>query len=545
MKRKFILSWFHLAYAVVTVVLIIFLVIPIAKLFIGSYGMIFDQVKPLPHNFFAYLIYVTINTMKMASLTTFFGVLIAMPLAFLIVKLRIPGAVVFLGLLSIPLITPAFISSFATIILLGNSGVVTMFFELFNIDLPSIYGLRGIVLTQVLHSMPYALLLIITGLKTVPRHLEEASISLGHGVLKTQFSIVLPYIAPHILMASLMVFLTSMGDVGGPLIIGGAYQVISTEIYNNFVTYIGDERIPIIFGAWTLVLSFILLFIVTRLMRLTEVKHRFRLGIMTYDKPRVRKAGFAALVIISFLFLAPYIAIIIQSFGTIWAYEWLPRGFTMDNYITSIKDFRAIRNTIILLLTVTPIIIVSSIIFAHMFKNRRAMGWVSYLTLLPFTIPGVIIAISLLQTFSNVTIGKTDLIASVYILIIAISIRRLPFVLKIIEAGFSKIDDSQQEAAFSLGAGEVKAFFSVIMPQLRPVVYTAVIIGIIKIATELASSLMLNPPGLRNMSLYIAYYVNEGFTARASSMGILLIIIIGAATLASNILTNKEDKKHA
>ena len=180
-----------------------------------------------------------------------------------------------------------------------------------------------------------------------------------------------------------------------------------------------------------------------------------------------------------------------------------------------------------------------------MFKNRRAMGWVSYLTLLPFTIPGVIIAISLLQTYSNVTIGKTDLIGSVYILIIAISIRRLPFVLKIIEAGFSKIDDSQQEAAFSLGAGEVKAFFSVIMPQLRPVVYTAVIIGIIKIATELASSLMLNPPGLRNMSLYIAYYVNEGFTARASSMGILLIIIIGAATLASNILTNKEDKKHA
>lgn len=108
--------------------------------------------------------------------------------------------------------------------------------------------------------MPYALLLIVTGLKTVPRHLEEASLSLGDGVLKTQFSIVLPYIAPHILMAALMVFLTSMGDVGGPLIIGGSYQVISTEIYNNFITYMGDERIPIIFGAWTLVLSFIMLF---------------------------------------------------------------------------------------------------------------------------------------------------------------------------------------------------------------------------------------------------------------------------------------------
>ena len=48
-------------------------------------------------------------------------------------------------------------------------------------------------------------------------------------------------------MAALMVFLTSMGDVGGPLIIGGSYQVISTEIYTNFITYMGDERIPYYF----------------------------------------------------------------------------------------------------------------------------------------------------------------------------------------------------------------------------------------------------------------------------------------------------------
>ncbi len=109
--------------------------------------------------------HVTLNTLNMAFLTTFFGVLIALPLAFLIVKLKIPGSALYLGLLSVPLITPAFISSFATIILLGNSGVITMFFELFGIDLPSIYGLRGLIISQVLHAMPYALLLIVAGLK--------------------------------------------------------------------------------------------------------------------------------------------------------------------------------------------------------------------------------------------------------------------------------------------------------------------------------------------------------------------------------------------
>lgn len=539
MKKTYVFSWFHIAYAVATLFLFMFLLLPIVKLFTGSFSMIFASENPLPSGFFTYLLRVTGNTLQMAFLTTGFAVLIALPLGFLIAKLQIPGASIFLGILSIPLITPAFISSFATIILLGNSGVLTMFFELFGIDLPSIYGLRGLVITQVLHAMPYALLLIITGLKTVPRHLEEASMSLGNSALKTQFSIVLPYISPHILMAALMVFLTSMGDVGGPLIIGGSYQVISTGIYNNFITYMGDERIPIIFAAWTLVLSFILLFIVSRLMKLTEVKHRFRIGQMTYDRPKSRKAGLVLLVFVSLIFMAPYVAILIQSFGTIWAYDWLPREFTTNNYVKALSDILPIRNTIILLMTVTPILVVLSVIFAHMFKNRKMLRWINYFTLLPFTIPGVIIAVGLLQTYSGVSLGRRDFIASIYILIIAIGIRRLPFVLKIIEAGFTKIDDSQQEAAFSLGATDVKAFFSVLLPQLKPAISMAIVIGMIKVVTELSSSLMLNPPGWRTMSLYIAYFVEEGFLSRAAAMGVVLIAIVGIGTAISNSMKKK------
>jgi iron(III) transport system permease protein len=540
MKLSRSFSLFYIPYAIAFALLIIFLVFPVVRLFSGSIGIITDNVRPLPAGFFAYMMRVTWNTIRLAVFTTIVSVLIALPIAFMVVKLQIRGAGLLIGLLSVPLITPAFISSFATIILLGNSGVITMFFRMFGIELPSIYGFGGIVITQVLHAMPYALLLTISGLKTVPRHLEEASISLGHSALNTQFTVVLPYIFPHILMAALMVFLTSMGDVGGPLIVGGPYKVISTEIYSNFVTYMGDERIPIIFGAWTLILSFVLLAVVNRLMKLTEVKHKFRLGMMTYNHPTGRRIGAGILALVTLVFLAPYVAIIIQSFGTIWTYDWLPQAFTLGNFATALGDFEPIRNTMILLLSVTPIIIVLGIVFAHMFRNRSELQWINYLTLLPFTIPGVIVAVSLLQAYAGVTIGQHDLISSIFILIIAISVRRLPFVLKVIEAGFSKIDDSQQEAAFSLGASEPKAFFSVILPQLRPVIYTAIVIGMIKVVTELASSLMLNPPGWRNMSLYIAYYVEEGFIARASAMGVLLIIIVGIGTIVSNTLQKKE-----
>jgi iron(III) transport system permease protein len=207
--------------------------------------------------------------------------------------------------------------------------------------------------------------------------------------------------------------------------------------------------------------------------------------------------------------------------------------------VKALSDILPIRNTIILLLTITPILVVLSVVFAHMFKNRKLLRWINYFTLLPFTIPGVIIAVGLLQTYSGVSLGRRDFIASIYILIIAIGIRRLPFVLKIIEAGFTKIDDSQQEAAFSLGATDVKAFFSVLLPQLKPAISMAIVIGMIKVVTELSSSLMLNPPGWRTMSLYIAYFVEEGFLSRAAAMGVVLIAIVGIGTAISNSMKKK------
>ena len=233
----------------------LFLVYPILNLLISSVSVFFGTGEPLPASFFPYMLKVTGNTFFLAALTTFFSILVSLPLATLIVKFKVRAPGIWLGLLTIPLITPAFISSFSVIILLGRTGIITRALKLIGIPFPQIYGLLGLVITQTLHTIPYSLLVIVAGLKTVPRHIEEAAQSMGTGVLTTQTRIVIPYIMPHILMASIMVFLTSIGDIGGPLIIGGSYKVISMEIYSNFISYLGDERIPLLFSAWLIFLS--------------------------------------------------------------------------------------------------------------------------------------------------------------------------------------------------------------------------------------------------------------------------------------------------
>ncbi|OAA27116.1 hypothetical protein AT15_05340 [Kosmotoga arenicorallina S304] len=539
-RDRFTFPWMTLFYIIGIAFLTFFLVIPVFKLLTESVSTLFNSTRPLPRDFFPYMIKITWNTLKLAILTTLTTIIIATPLAFLIVKFKVKFANLWVGLLTIPLITPAFISSFATIILLGRSGVITMALRKIGIQLPSIYGLGGLVITQTLHTIPYALLIIISGLRTVPKHIEEAAQSMGTGTFKTQYSIVLPNIYPHILLGGLMVFLTSMGDIGGPLIIGGSYKVLSIEIYSNFISYLGDDRIPLIFSAWVLMIAFALLFFVNKLMKLTNVKNKFRVGIMEYDIPSVKRWGTFIVALITIVFLLPYVAIVINSFGTFWAYNWLPAKFTLNNYRQVLSDWLPIRNTMILIFSVTPIIVLLGIVFGNMFNSEKRLRWFNYFTLLPFVLPGVVIGISLIQTYSKASIFGMDLSSSVLLLIIALSVRRLPFVLKTIEAGFAKVDDKQEEAAFSLGASKFKAFTSVVFPQIRPAVFSAIVIGIVKVVTELSSALIIYPPGWQNMSLYIAYYVDEGFTARASAMAVLLMVIVGIGTAISNNLARKD-----
>ena len=280
-------------------------------------------------------------------------------------------------------------------------------------------------------------------------------------------------------------------------------------------------------------------------MKLTNVRHKFKIGIMEYDIKGARTGGTIALVITAFILLLPYLAILIQSFAVRWNNTWLPAAFTTDFYTKVIREGGTILKTLILLGVVTPITVLLGIIFGEMYKTRPRLRWLSYITLLPFILPGVVIGVSLIQSFSTLKILGISLSGSVVLLIAAIAIRRLPIVLKPIEAGFAKIDPGQEEAALSLGAGELKAFFSVIFPQVKVSVYSAVVIGMVKVVTELASSLIIYPPGWRNMSLYVAYYVGEGFISQASAMAVLLIVLVGIGTAVSNYLSRKESIKNA
>jgi iron(III) transport system permease protein len=119
------------------------------------------------------------NTLAIGLLATFATTAIAVPLAFAIVRLGVPGKLLITGLAALPLVLPSFVGAYALVLLLGRSGVVTQTLNAWGVPFGSIYGTPGLVTVYTLTLYPYVLLPTLAALKAVDISVEEAAQNLG------------------------------------------------------------------------------------------------------------------------------------------------------------------------------------------------------------------------------------------------------------------------------------------------------------------------------------------------------------------------------
>ena len=137
----------------------------------------------------------------------------------------------------LPIITPPFVIGLAIILLFGLSGSFTVFFsDLFGFQ-PTrwVYGLPGILIAQILAFTPIAFLVMIGVVEGVSPSMEEASQTLRANKWETFVNVSLPLMRPGIANAFLLGFIESMADFGNPLVLGGNFDVLSTEIFYAIV----------------------------------------------------------------------------------------------------------------------------------------------------------------------------------------------------------------------------------------------------------------------------------------------------------------------
>ena len=198
-----------------------------------------------------------LNTLGIGLAATVITTALAVPFAFALARLPIPGKAGILAMAALPLVLPSFVSAYAIVLLLGHSGIVTQWLQSWGVGFGSIYGAGGIVLVYTLTLYPYVLLPTIAAFKAVDVSMEEAAQGLGSSPRRTVWTVTLPIVLPAVLAAkslgiptATMVFswdnLTSKGRVAAPF---DHYMVWSDHMRDDLRRYHPDislDRIHVV-----------------------------------------------------------------------------------------------------------------------------------------------------------------------------------------------------------------------------------------------------------------------------------------------------------
>jgi iron(III) transport system permease protein len=186
------------------------------------------------------------NTLVTATLSMFFGIMIAFPLAWLVGRTNLYGKKFFRTLFVMTYMVPPYVGAMAWLRLLNpRVGTLNVFIQkLLGLPQPpfNIYSIGGLVWVLTTFYYPYAFITISRAMEKMDPSLEEASRISGASPLKTLFTVTLPMMTPSIVAAALLVFVSAASCYGIPSIIGAPGQIhtVTTRII-DFV-YIGSQE---------------------------------------------------------------------------------------------------------------------------------------------------------------------------------------------------------------------------------------------------------------------------------------------------------------
>jgi ABC-type spermidine/putrescine transport system permease subunit II len=311
--------------------------------------------------------------------------------------------------------------------------------------------------------------------------------------------------------------------------LGGGYAVLSSEIHTNFLSVLNDERVALIFSLWVIILSMLLLTLVNRLLRATTREYTRGIAPVIYPLGRWRPLVTALVVALLVVLLAPFLHTVVQSFFTIWGYSILPSGLTIQNYLAIFANRTLLFDTLELVLVSTSIIVVTALVLGDQLYFRKRYRFIDYILVIPFILPGIVLSVGVLSAYAEV-IPSTLPIPFSLLLLGTVVVRRLPYSLKTMEAGFLVADKRREEVSRSLGAGKIRSFFLITFPQMKSFLFAAFVIGLVKTSTELSASLILAPADWQSLSLAIVYQIDQGALPLASALSVVLVLIIGSGT---------------
>ncbi len=488
------------------------------------------------------------NSLFISLGSVLLSALVGVPLAFIFTRYRFPGRDIFSALAILPLVLPPLVGVISFMFLYGETGIFPRGLQaLFHLERPpfAIDGVPAIFLVHTYTMYVFFYIFVSAALGKIDTSVIESAYNLGASRWMVLRKIILPLLTPALVAASLLVFMTSMASFSAPFLFAPSYRVLSLQIYFSKVNNDMDMA-----ATQAVVLSAIsMAFLLT--MRWYSGRRQYVMiskGVSAYEteiKGRASRYLMGAVgTLIVLVLLLPHLTVILMSFvrdGS-WTWQILPPEYTYRNYVRLFSNPRVLTpivNSLKMASLATAGNFVFGVLAAYLLAKRRffGRGFVDVLVMIPWALPGTVVAMNLIFAFNRPTIfaGNQVLASTFWILPLAYFVRNIPLVFRSTYAALQQLDDSLEESARNLGASRFYAFRKVVMPLVMPGVLAGVLLAFVTALGEFVASILLYIPSNKPISVEIYSQLDRlSNFGTASAYSVLLIVLISAVLIFSN-----------
>ena len=410
----------------------------------------------------------------------------------------------------------------------GDGIITTQLVKLFpNMNRDWFSGFRAVWFTMTFACTSNHALFLRNAIRGIDYNTVEAARNMGASPFKVLWKVVFPTLMPTMFSLTVMTFITGLCAMSAPTLLG--YDSINPEIVRLAGSSAADESFPqaraallsVILAMFTIVLLTVLSSYEAKGHYLSVSKTKAKLQKQKITSPVANVLAHIYAYVLFVIYMTPVVMIVLFSFQTYKAIRMRTLDlsqWTMLNYfgsrdyeyLTSRGTYKLRKGAIsglfandatmggiklsFVLSAVAAALACLIVVVAcsYIFKNRKKLSGkvLEYSLLFPWLLPTILICYSYRTFFNSESIfyvgGKNLYYAeNVRLLIIlAYTVTKLPFSLRMIKASFYAIDEELEDAARNLGSSPLWTFLKVKLPIILPSVLAVFALNFNALFTE-------------------------------------------------------------
>lgn len=318
------------------------------------------------------------------------------------------------------------------------------------------------------------------------------------------------------------------------MLIGEGYRTFPVLIYTQFISEVGGNSA---FAIMAIIIALAIFLIQKHIAN----RYSFSMNLLHPIEPKKTTKGkiaaiYATVYGIIFISVLPQIYLIYTSFlktsGMVFVKGYSPNSYKVAFHRMGSAIFNTIRIPLIALVLV--VLFATFISYLAVRKRNLFTNLIDSLSMVPYIVPGTVLGIA----FNTGLFGSGFLMitGTAFILIMSLSVRRLPYTIRSSVASLQQIAPSIEEAAESLGSSRLNIFAKITTPMMLSGIISGVILSWVTMISKLSTSILLYNVKTRTMTVAIYTEVLRGNYGVAAALStILTVLTVGSLLLFMKI----------